>query len=41
MKVYVEAPISLPYVIVECPLPSGAEVVKSRGSRKQPFRLKR
>lgn len=28
MKVYVESPVSLPYVIVECPLPSGAEVVK-------------
>jgi uncharacterized protein YfaS (alpha-2-macroglobulin family) len=27
MKVFVEAPISLPYVIVEAALPSGAEVV--------------
>lgn len=28
MKVYVDSPVTLPYVIVECPLPSGAEVVK-------------
>lgn len=33
MKVYVNTPISLPYVIVECPLPSGAEVVKSKGAK--------
>ncbi len=29
MKCYVDAPMTLPYVMVECPLPSGAEVVKS------------
>jgi hypothetical protein len=29
MKVYVDAPLQLPYVIVEAPLPSGAEVVKN------------
>jgi uncharacterized protein YfaS (alpha-2-macroglobulin family) len=33
MKVLVESPMSLPYVIVECPLPSGAEVVKSAGAQ--------
>jgi uncharacterized protein YfaS (alpha-2-macroglobulin family) len=33
MKVLVDSPISMPYVIVECPLPSGAEVVKSRGAQ--------
>lgn len=32
MKVEVESPMSLPYVIVECPLPSGAEVVRSAGA---------
>lgn len=31
MKVYVESPMSLPYVILEAPLPSGGEVVESRG----------
>lgn len=31
MKVSIETPISLPYVIVESPLPSGAEVVENRG----------
>lgn len=29
MKAYVNAPITLPYVMLDCPLPSGAEVVKS------------
>lgn len=33
MKVLVDSPISMPYVIVECPLPSGAEVVKSSGAQ--------
>jgi len=33
MKVEVNSPISMPYVIVECPLPSGAEVVKSSGAQ--------
>ncbi|MBX9667742.1 MAG: hypothetical protein K2X93_09000 [Candidatus Obscuribacterales bacterium] len=32
MKVSVDCPMSLPYVSVECPLPSGAEVVQSRGA---------
>jgi alpha-2-macroglobulin len=32
MKVLVDCPMSLPYVIVECPLPSGAEVVQSNGA---------
>lgn len=32
MKVLVDSPMSLPYVIVECPLPSGAEVVQSSGA---------
>jgi uncharacterized protein YfaS (alpha-2-macroglobulin family) len=30
MKVVVDSPCSLPYVMVECPLPSGAEVVESQ-----------
>ncbi len=29
MKVYVDAPVSVPYVMLEAPLPSGAEVVDS------------
>ena len=29
MKVLVETPIRLPYVMIECPLPSGAEVIKN------------
>lgn len=32
MKVLIDSPISMPYVIVECPLPSGAEVVQSNGA---------
>lgn len=28
MKVYVDAPVALPYIIVEAPLPSGGEVVQ-------------
>ncbi len=31
MKISIETPISLPYVIVESPLPSGAEVVENKG----------
>lgn len=29
MKVYVEAPVSVPYIIVEAPLPSGGEVLQN------------
>ena len=29
MKTYINAPLSVPYVVVEAPLPSGAEVVQN------------
>jgi uncharacterized protein YfaS (alpha-2-macroglobulin family) len=32
MKVYVDSPVRVPYIIVESPLPSGAEVVQSHKS---------
>lgn len=32
MKVLVDAPCSLPYVMLECPLPSGAEIVESNNA---------
>ncbi len=32
MKVYIETPVHVPYIIVESPLPSGAEVVQSHKS---------
>ncbi|HNB24165.1 MAG TPA: hypothetical protein PKZ32_17230, partial [Candidatus Melainabacteria bacterium] len=32
MKVYIDTPVRVPYIIVESPLPSGAEVVESHKS---------
>jgi len=32
MKVYVDSPVRVPYIVVESPLPSGAEVVQSHKS---------
>ncbi len=32
MKVYIDSPVHVPYIIVESPLPSGAEVVESHKS---------